>query len=53
MTDRLCGFSQAFQLCCGMPFTGSEISKTAGTLDLALVWEDDLNDPVDFFTDGL
>lgn len=27
-------------------------SKTAGTLDLASVWEDELNDPMDFFADG-
>lgn len=32
--------------------TLSEISKTAGTLDLVSVWEDELNDPVDFFADG-
>lgn len=27
----------------------SEISKTAGTLDLASIWKDELKDPVDFF----
>lgn len=32
--------------------TLGEISKTAGTLDLVSVWEDELNDPVDFFADG-
>lgn len=32
--------------------TLSEISKTTGTLDLASIWQSELNDPVDFFTDG-